>query len=97
MGKYPDIVRSVAEPVKPEPDGTDEKSRETSALLEAGWTPKMRCGKCIWESPDQRAWYSQEMAFHLLKRGVGPGGRVRRGSEPYRSEEPDQLLGREDE
>lgn len=97
MGKYLDIVRSVSEPVKPEPDGTDGKSREASVLLEAGWIPKMRCGKCIWESPDQTGWYSQEMALHLLKRGVGPGSGVRKGLEHYRTEEPDQLLGREDE
>ena len=97
MGKYLDILRSVSESVKPEADGADEKSREASALLEAGWTPKMRCGKRIWESPDRRGWYSQEMALHLLKRGVGSGSGARKGSEHHRTEEPDQLLGREDE
>jgi hypothetical protein len=40
-------------------------------LLAAGWEPKERCGKTIWESPEDGFYYSQEMAEHFLDRGVG--------------------------
>jgi len=34
-------------------------------LQAAGWKPKERCGKTIWQSPDNGFWYSQDMAMHL--------------------------------
>jgi|SRR5215217_4201910 len=40
-------------------------------LLAGGWEPKERCGKLIWKHPDNGFYYSQEMAVHLLDRGIG--------------------------
>ncbi|PLS82605.1 MAG: hypothetical protein CYG60_24070 [Actinobacteria bacterium] len=37
------------------------------ALEEAGFKPKERCGKTIWQRPDTGFWVSQEMALHLLE------------------------------
>ena len=38
-------------------------------LRVAGWMHKERCGKTIWQSPDNGFWYSQDMAMHL--QGLG--------------------------
>ena len=35
------------------------------ALRAAGWKPKERCSKTIWQSQDNGFWYSQDMAMHL--------------------------------
>src|SRR5215217_998338 len=35
-------------------------------LLTASWKPKERCGKIIWQRPDNGFYYSQEMASHFL-------------------------------
>ena len=51
---------------------------EAHKLQEAGWKPKERCGKAIWQSPENGFWYSQEMALVLLERqnnDPGEGGR----------------------
>jgi hypothetical protein len=42
---------------------------EVRKLLAAGWKPKVRCGKVIWESPHNGFYYSQEMALHILQNG----------------------------
>ena len=34
-------------------------------LKAAGWKPKERYGKTIWQSPEIVFWYSQDMAMHL--------------------------------
>ena len=41
-------------------------SREHRRLLAAGWNPKVRLGKTIWERPDNGFYVSEEMALHLL-------------------------------
>ena len=43
----------------------DLSSPEVRKLKTAGWKPKERCGKTIWQSPDNGFWYSQAMAMHL--------------------------------
>ena len=40
---------------------------EARRLLAAGFEPKERDGKTIWQRPDTGFWVSQEMALHLLK------------------------------
>jgi hypothetical protein len=42
---------------------TDPQIRKLRA---ADWKPKERCGKTIWESPNNGFYYSQEMAAHFL-------------------------------
>jgi hypothetical protein len=42
---------------------------EARKLLAAGWEPKERCGKVIWERPDKSSYCSQELAAHFLDRG----------------------------
>ena len=37
-------------------------------LKAAGFNPKARGGKIIWQRPDTGFWVSQEMALHLLER-----------------------------
>ena len=49
------------------PNTTDPETRK---LLAAGWEPKERCRKTIWESPDTGFYYSQEMALYLLKKST---------------------------
>jgi len=39
---------------------------EWRELEAAGFKPKERCGKIIWQRPDNGFYYSQEMASHLL-------------------------------
>ena len=41
---------------------SDVQSRKLRA---AGWKPKERCGKTIWQSSENFYWYSQDMAMHL--------------------------------
>ena len=41
---------------------------EGRTLETAGFTPKERGGKIIWQRPDTGFWVSQEMALHLLER-----------------------------
>ncbi len=41
---------------------SDVQSRKLRA---AGWKSKERCGKTIWQSPENVFWYSQDMAMHL--------------------------------
>jgi hypothetical protein len=43
---------------------------ESRRLLAAGWEPKERCGKIIWECPDNGFYVSQEVAMHLLEAGI---------------------------
>ena len=40
---------------------------ETHSLLAAGWRPKVRLGKTIWQRPDTGFWVSQEVALYLLE------------------------------
>jgi len=43
-------------------------------LKAAGFKPKARGGKIIWQRPDTGFWVSQEMASHLLeRRGIEEG------------------------
>ncbi len=44
-----------------------EKLDPADKLVAAGWKPKERGGKLIWQSPDNGFYYSQEMATHLLE------------------------------
>ncbi len=80
MGRYLDIARKVSEgqaspPVSEgvAPNGgcekseISEKSPEHRRLLDAGWVPRARRGKTIWASPQTGFWYSEEMAFELLR------------------------------
>ncbi len=39
-------------------------------LLAAGWQPKERCGKTIWQRPDDGFYVSQEAALHFLGPGI---------------------------
>ena len=39
---------------------------ERRELEAAGFKPKERCGKIIWQRPDNGSYYSQEMASHFL-------------------------------
>lgn len=41
----------------------------TARLREAGWEPKVRCGKRIWRDPTGGGWYSEEMALEMARRG----------------------------
>ena len=41
--------------------------REARKLVAAGWKPKIRLGKTIWQRPDTGFWVSQEMALHLME------------------------------
>ena len=45
---------------------SDVQSRKLKA---AGWKPKERCGKTIWQSPENGFWHSQDMAMHLQELG----------------------------
>ena len=80
MGKYLDIARKVSEghacmpigeSVNPdvgcEKSEISEKSPEYRRLLDAGWVPRVRRGKTIWASPQTGFWYSEEVAFELLR------------------------------
>ena len=40
---------------------------EACTLVAAGWKPKIRFGRTIWERPDAGFWISQELALHLLE------------------------------
>ena len=46
---------------------SEDSHPEVCNLKAAGWKPKRRCGKTIWESPENGFWYSQEMALELLR------------------------------
>jgi hypothetical protein len=53
---------------------TTEKVRgswgeEERRLTAAGWKPKERCGKTIYQSPKRGFWYSQKIALHLSESG----------------------------
>jgi hypothetical protein len=39
---------------------------EERRLMAAGWEPKERCGRIIWQRPDNGFYYSQEVALHFL-------------------------------
>ena len=43
---------------------------EGRRLEAAGFEPKERGGKIIWQRPDTGFWVSQEMALHFLERGM---------------------------
>ena len=45
------------------------RTPEEIDLVAAGWTPKKRLGKSIWQSPENEFWYSQEIAWQLLENG----------------------------
>jgi len=47
----------------------DLSSPEFRKPRTAGWKPKERCGKTIWQSPQNGFWYSQEMALRLSESG----------------------------
>lgn len=77
MNRYLEIARSVPDTRSSENTagvvGTqgathNEPGPEELKLETAGWKPKRRGERTIWESPDRRGWYSQEMALHLLQR-----------------------------
>jgi len=42
-------------------------STDGRKLESAGFKPKERCGRIIWQKPDTGFWVSQEMALHLLE------------------------------
>jgi hypothetical protein len=42
---------------------------EAPRLQAAGWKTKERCGKTIWQSPENGFWYWQEMALQLSENG----------------------------
>ncbi len=80
MGRYLDIARKVSEgqASPPASEGVtpdrgcekseiSEKSPGHRRLLDAGWVPRVRRGKTIWASPQTGFWYSEEMAFELLR------------------------------
>ena len=47
---------------------------EQHRLKESGFKPKERCGKTIWQRPDDGFYVSQEVALHFLDSGiVSPG------------------------
>ena len=48
---------------------SEDSHPESSKLKAAGWKPKERCGKTVWQSLDNGFWYSQDMAMHL--QGLG--------------------------
>lgn len=50
-------------------NGADHLGLEGRKLESAGFEPKERGGKIIWQRPDTGFWVSQEMALHLLKKG----------------------------
>lgn len=43
--------------------------KEERRLTAAGWKPKERCGKTIYQSPKRGFWYSQKIALHLSESG----------------------------
>jgi|SRR5215217_4967810 len=47
----------------------DHSSPEGRKPKAAGWKPMERCGKTIWQSPQNGFWYSQEMALRLSESG----------------------------
>jgi hypothetical protein len=51
----------IVRPIHLDPEGR--------RLEAAGFKPKERSGKIIWQRPDTGFWVSQEMALHLLERG----------------------------
>ncbi len=80
MGRYLDIARKVSEGQASPPASKgvtpdvgceiseiSEISPEHRRLLAAGWVPRVRRGKMIWASPQTGFWYSEEMAFELLR------------------------------
>ncbi len=76
MVDYLKIARRVRKQEPRSAPATDlqGKAPEARKLLAAGWKPKERCGKTIWESRDNGFYYSQEMAIHFLGRGIGNAG-----------------------
>jgi hypothetical protein len=54
-------------------------------LAVAGWNPKGRCGKTIYQSPRNGFWYSQEMALVLLRQQNDDRGRGRIANGSMRS------------
>jgi len=44
--------------------------RERRKLEVAGFKPKERCGKIIWQRPDDGFYVSQEAALHFLDSGI---------------------------
>ena len=77
MNRYLEMVRSVPDTRSPQNIASDVGIQDTThdhpgpeerKLKAAGWNPKRRGGLTIWENPDRRGWYSQEMALHLFKR-----------------------------
>ena len=44
-------------------------------LVVAGWSPKERCGKTIYQSPKSGFWYSEKMALVLLEHQNDDRGR----------------------
>jgi hypothetical protein len=57
--------RKPAEVVRIRP-ASDPEARN---LLAAGWEPKERCGKIIWQSPENGFYYSRKMALSITKKG----------------------------
>jgi hypothetical protein len=57
---------------------------EERRLIAAGWKPKERCGKIIWERPDDGFYVSQEAAIHFLDVGIAnistKAGQTERGN-----------------
>jgi hypothetical protein len=47
---------------------------EARTLVAAGWEPKIRLARTIWERPDTGFWVSQEMALHLFEGKSTKGG-----------------------
>ena len=65
--------RQPAEAASTQPSSGPE-ARKLLATGCTGWEPKERCGKIIWKCPDTGFYYSQEMARHFLRGGVGTIG-----------------------
>src|SRR5215208_8260185 len=87
VGRYLDIARKASEerttPLTSEGivsgAGREEseisvKSSKHRGLVAAKWTPRTRCGKTIWASPQTGFWYLEEMALELLRLDRGPKG-----------------------
>jgi hypothetical protein len=80
VGRYLDIARKVANEGQKSPPASEDmpaescakseisiKSPEQAHLLAAGWEPKVRCDRTIWESPRTGFWYSEEVALEMVR------------------------------
>ena len=45
----------------------NEQDRQEMELRAAGWEPKERAGKAIWQSPDNGFYYLQDLAVAMVR------------------------------